>query len=165
MFRSIGIKINGKHVAKAFLREDVAPLTSDAIWQALPIQGSLMHCTCSGECVFFWIDAPLNIDTHKEAKASNTFNKSSGVVHGAPLVIPENLTCYVSRGDIVLTPDKNCIMVYGRRCVIRAYVGEFPSNAFAFIKDDSDLDYFEQHAKSTLQEGAKTIVFYRLEEN
>ena len=79
------------------------------------------------------------------------------VVHGPPLVQPENLTVYLSQGDFVLTPDKACIVVYGRRCTVRSYVGDLPSNAFAYIRDPDGLDRLEMLAKRTLKYGAKTI--------
>jgi hypothetical protein len=76
-------------------------------------------------------------------------------------VLPENLTVLVSAGDFVLTPDKACIIVYGRRCMIRAYVGELPSNAFAIMRDPGMLDRLEAVSSRTLIEGAKTIVIRR----
>jgi hypothetical protein len=157
--RVLEIRIEQEFVATADLRWDVAPKTSKAIWDALPFGGSLMHCTSSGECVFFGVDAPLAIDLETGAKASDSLTENQSVVHGRPLVEPENLTCYVSRGDIVLTPDKACILVHGRRCVIRAYVGELPSNAFAMITDPKQLNKFEDFARRTLKEGAKGIEF------
>src|SRR5262245_6290466 len=129
--RRIAIAVDGEHVAIADLREDVAPHTCAAIWAVLPLVGSLRHCTSSGECVFFGVNALLSIDSAHGALSRARVSREHGVVHGPPLIEPENLTCYVSQGDVVLTPDKACIMVYGRRCVIRAYVGELPSNAFA----------------------------------
>ena len=159
--RRVAIIIAGRQVAVADLRDDVAPKTAAAIWDALPIHGSLRHCTSSGECVFFGVDALLSIDTRPNATASSTLSSTHALVHGPPLIEPENLTCYVSQGDIVLTPDKACIMVYGRRCVVRAYVGELPSNAFAMIRDPDELDEFELVAKQTLFEGAKSIELVR----
>jgi hypothetical protein len=162
--RRLRIRIDGQEVALADLRDDVAPRTCDAIWAALPITGQLRHCTSSGECVFFGVDVPLSVDVVKGATGSGRVHAEHGVVHGAPLIEPENLTCYVSQGDIVLTPDKACILVYGRRCVVRAYTGELPSNAFAMVRNPTELDAFERVSRRTLWEGAMPIVLERVED-
>ncbi len=64
---------------------------------------------------------------------------------------------YLSQGDFVLTPDKACIIAYGRRCIVRSHVGDLPSNAFAYIRDPDGLDRLKMLAKQTLKDGAKTI--------
>ncbi len=156
--REIKMEIDGQVVATARLNEDSAPRTADAVWDSLPWRSRVMHCTSSGECVFFAVQAPLSIDLPEAEHArSSPFN----VVHGGPKVAPENLTVYVSAGDLVLTPDKACIVVYGRRCVIRAYVGDLPSNAFAMVRDPDEIDQLAASAKLTLTEGAKDIVISR----
>lgn len=158
MVRRISIEIDGQAIGNAELRDLDAPRTSDAVWESLPWQSQLMHCTSSGECVFFAVTNSLAIDS---PAALAPITGPSHVVHGLPRVLPENLTVMVSAGDFVLTPDKACIIVYGRRCMIRAYVGELPSNAFAMIRDPNILDRLEAVASRTLIEGAKTIVIRR----
>jgi len=125
--------------------------TIPAIWDALPIVGEAMHCTCSGECIFFHVSSPLAIDLQVESPASRDF------IHGSPLVMPENLTVMVSAGDLVLTPAKDILIVWGRRCSIRAYVGPFPSSAFAMIRDPTDIDIFASLARQTLRRGAMPV--------
>src|SRR2546428_264372 len=90
MDRRMGIRIDDELVATAQLRTDVAPRTSIAVWNALPITGSLMHCTSSGECVFFGVNVPLEIDLRENAKASDTLTSDHAVVHGAPLIASSN---------------------------------------------------------------------------
>jgi hypothetical protein len=162
MVRRIAIEIDGQAIGTAELRDLEAPRTSDAVWESLPWQSQLMHCTSSGECVFFAVTKPLSIDS---AAALAPLTGPSHVVHGLPRVLPENLTVMVSQGDFVLTPDKACIIVYGRRCMIRAYVGELPSNAFAMIREPKIIDRLEAVATRTLTEGAKTIVIRRATES
>ena len=116
-----------------------------------------MHVTCSGEGVFFPIDDRLAVDTVQGGAGSDGVTDHGVVVHGPPLVQPENLTVYLSQGDFVLTPDKACIVAYGRRCIVRSYVGDLPSNAFAYIRDPDGLDRLDVLAKRTLKDGAKTI--------
>lgn len=158
--RRLCIAIDGVTVGTALLHEVAAPRTSQAVWDSLPWRSQLMHCTSSGECVFFAVTNPLAIDTPEAAAArASPFN----VVHGGPKVEPENLTVFVSAGDLVLTPDKACIVVYGRRCSIRAYVGDLPSNAFAYVRDPDEVDQLAAVAKLTLTEGAKEIVISRVE--
>lgn len=158
MVRRIAIEIDGQAIGTAELRDLDAPRTSDAVWESMPWQSQLMHCTSSGECVFFAVTSPLSIDSPAALAPATGPNH---VVHGLPRVLPENLTVMVSAGDFVLTPDKACIIVYGRRCMIRAYVGELPSNAFAMIREPAILDRLEAVASRTLIEGAKTIVIRR----
>ena len=149
--------IDGEFVATAVLRFDVAGRTASAIRDVLPLEAPLMHVTCSGEGVFFPIDDRLAIDTMQGGAGSDGVTDEGVVVHGPPLVQPENLTVYLSQGDFVLTPDKACIVAYGRRCIVRSYVGDLPSNAFAYIRDPVGLDRLEMLAKRTLKDGAKTI--------
>jgi len=148
--------IDDEFVATALLRFDVASRTAAAIRDVLPLEASLMHVTCSGEGVFFPVDEELAIDTMPGA-GSDGVTDGGVVVHGPRLVQPENLTVYLSQGDFVLTPDKACITAYGRRCVVRSYVGDLPSNAFAYIRDPDHLGRLEMLAKRTLKYGAKTI--------
>ncbi|MYC85684.1 MAG: DUF3830 family protein [Acidimicrobiia bacterium] len=149
--------IDDEFVATAVLRFDVASRTASAIRDMLPLEATLMHVTCSGEGVFFPVDKELAIDTMPGRAGSDGVTDGGVVVHGPRLVQPENLTVYLSQGDFVLTPDKACIIAYGRRCVVRSYVGDLPSNAFAYIRDPDDLDRLEMLAKRTLKDGAKTI--------
>ena len=149
--------IDGEFVATALLRFDVASRTASAIRDVLPLEAPLMHVTCSGEGVFFPVDHELAIDTMPGTAGSDGVTDQGVVVHGAPLVHPENLTVYLSQGDFVLTPGKACIIAYGRRCVVRSYVGDLPSNAFAYIRDPDGLDRLEMLAKRTLKDGMKTI--------
>ena len=149
--------IDDEFVATAKLRFDVASRTASAIRDVLPLEAPLMHVTCSGEGVFFPIDDELAIDTMPGGAGSDGVTDEGVVVHGRPLVHPENLTVYLSQGDFVLTPDKACIIAYGRRCTARSYVGDLPSNAFAYIRDPDSLDRLEMLAKRTLKDGAKTI--------
>ncbi len=74
------------------------------------------------------------------------------------------MTVFVSAGDLVLTPDKACIVVYGRRCSIRAYVGDLPSNAFGMVRDPDEIDALAAVAKLTLTEGAEEIVISRADQ-
>ena len=149
--------IDDEFVATALLRFDVARRTASAIRDVLPLEAPLMHVTCSGEGVFFPVDDELAIDTMQGKAGSDGVTDGGVVVHGPALVQPENLTVYLSQGDFVLTPDKACIIAYGRRCVVRSYVGDLPSNAFAYIRDPDGLDRLEMLAKRTLKDGAKTI--------
>lgn len=149
--------VDDEFVATALLRFDVASRTASAIRDVLPLEAPLMHVTCSGEGVFFPVDDELVIDTMQGGAGSDGVTDGGVVVHGPRLVQPENLTVYLSQGDFVLTPDKACIIAYGRRCVVRSYVGDLPSNAFAYIRDPDGLDRLEMLAKRTLKDGAKTI--------
>jgi len=149
--------IDDEFVATAVLRFDVASRTASAIRDVLPLEATLMHVTCSGEGVFFPVNQELAIDTVPGRAGSDGVTDDGVVVHGRPLVHPENLTVYLSQGDFVLTPDKACIIAYGRRCIVRSYVGDLPSNAFAYIRDPDGLDRLEMLAKRTLKDGAKTI--------
>jgi len=157
----MNVHIDGEYAGAAILREDVAPRTSAAIWDALPIEGKLMHGTSSGEAVFFAVDVPLSIDLVPNALGSSDLAVGNVVAHGETVVPPENATCYVSQGDFVLTPYKACLIAYGRRAIIRSYVGELPSNAFAFVREPSELDALERLCKATLAHGAKRIVLDR----
>ena len=59
-------------------------------------------------------DEELAIDTMPGGAGSDGVTDGGVVVHGPRLVQPENLTVYLSQGDFVLTPDKACIIAYGR---------------------------------------------------
>jgi hypothetical protein len=153
--------INDAIVGTARLRYDVAPRSARAIWDVLPIRARLMHATSSGESVFFPLDIALDIDLTDDAKGASGVTPEGVVVHNERLIIPENETCFVSQGDFVITPYKACIAAYGRRAIIRSYVGDLPSNAFAYMRDPDELDEFERVAKQTLAHGAKTIELRR----
>lgn len=156
----IDVLIDDEHVAVASLRYDVAPDTAASIWDALPLTSDLMHVTCSGEGVFFAVDADLAIDV-RHGFGTDGLTDTGVVVQGEPLIRAENQTCYVSQGDFVLTPHKACIIAYGRRCIIRAYGGDLPSNAFAYVRDTAQLDRLEEVAKRTLRYGAMRIELRR----
>ena len=158
---NLRIYIDDRFIAEASMREDVAPRTARAIWDALPITSRLMHGTCSGEATFFAIDVPLSIDVEEGATGSSGVAAGGFVVHNERLIIRENETCFVSQGDLVLTPYKACMVAYGRRAMIRSYVGELPSNAFAFVRDPGQLDELERVSKETLAYGAKKIELRR----
>ncbi len=115
-----------------------------------------MHVTHSGEGVFFPIDADLDIDV-AVGRGSDGINDRGQVVQGSRLIRPENESCFVSQGDFVITPYKACIVAYGRRCIIRSYGGDLPSNVFAYVRDPDEQDRLEKAAKRTLKYGALAI--------
>jgi hypothetical protein len=134
--RKIEIELEGVRVV-ATLLEDKAPKTSEAFWKILPLEADAKHCTLSGECVFF---------THDKI----------------PKVEPENHSPFVSQGDIVLSPDREIIIVHGRKCLLRTYTTIYhPSNHFAIIDHSENLEKFEKVAENLKNVGAKKIVFRR----
>lgn len=159
---NMDVFLDGVYTATATLRYDVAPATAAAIWDVLPISGDLMHVTSSGEGVFFAVNADLAIDV-RHGHGSDGLTASGTVVQGEPIIRAENQTCFVSQGDFVLTPHKACIIAYGRRCIIRSYGGDLPSNAFAYVRDPDQLDRLEKIAKRTLKYGAMHIELRRVE--
>jgi len=70
----------------------------------------------------------------------------------------------VSQGDIVLTPDREVIIVHGRRCLLRTYpTGLHPSNNFAIIKDPGQLEKFEPVAENLKRVGSRKIFIRKIE--
>lgn len=116
----------------ALLREDVAPKTIDALLKVLPMSARAMHCTCSGECVWF--------DSER-----------------LPVVAPENSTVYLSQGDIVLGPSHEFVIAYGRRCAMRGFSGYHPCNVFAIVRDLDAMDRFAEVCRKIKMDGAKPI--------
>lgn len=48
----ISLGKGGKFIGK--MRFDLAPKTCEAFWNALPIEGNLLHCNMSGQCIWFY---------------------------------------------------------------------------------------------------------------
>jgi hypothetical protein len=133
------IKLEGVKVAATLLEEE-APETCEALWNVLPLEAEAKHCAYSGMCIYF---------------------KS----HKLPIVKPENSSCFVSRGDVVLYPrDPEFLIVYGRRCFLRGPVTDTsPTNVFAVVRDLDAVEKFAEKAADLLNVGAKKIFLRRIE--
>lgn len=130
MPRKMKIELDGVKVV-ADLLEDKAPRTRDAFWSILPIdRRDALHYVRG--CIFFVHDK-------------------------LPYVERENHPPFVSQGDVVLTPDREFILVHGRRCLLRTYpTGLHPSNCFAIIPIwQENFKKFEDVAENLKRTGAK----------
>ncbi len=118
----------------AFMHEDKAPKTCNAILKALPISGKVIHARWSGEAI--WL--PMS-DT-------------------AVAVDFENQTIHPSKGELLFYPgfvsEKEILIPYGSSA-FASKVGFLPGNHFASIKDG--LDRLAEVGKRVLWEGAKKI--------
>ena len=140
--RRIAITLDRVSVT-ANLLESKAPRTCEAVWRALPIEAEAMHCTMSGDCIWF---------AHERL----------------PKVTPENQSPYVSQGDVVLTIDPQSqqpemLIVHGRRCLLQTSTGLDVANHFAIIWDPTELNRFDPVAENLMRVGARKIGLEREE--
>ncbi len=126
----------GEATFRARLRDDLAPATCDALWNALPLRGRAVHAQWSGE--MFRMYEPVDLD----------------------IPAPEVRGAFQHPGEVVYCPTAHEIAICYGVARFRGALGPVYCTPVAEIEDD--LDALRARAARLPWDGAQTLVFARL---
>lgn len=143
MSKRLRLVVASRHlVATAALLEDNAPLTCRAIWDALPLEGELIHAMWSGPETYFPVDPSIRVPPE----------------HQTTQPLPGDVGYYAIEGNrIVDWPDDmaEIAFFYGRGARPSMPTGPVAMNLFARIVDN--LEGFAEVCRRIHREGVETL--------
>ena len=157
MARQIEISFTKRNVrGVATLLEEEAPLTCDAVWNALPLEGDAYHARWAGREVYTLVP-PLGADPGKE--------NATIMPIGGDLLYFE-----VDAASIDIPPERrtgepfiDIALFYGRNNFLLGPAGYMPGNLFATVTEN--LEGLAEACESIWREGfvGERMVFRRVD--